>query len=275
MQPFSRTNAASPATTHPLAAEANAADRELLIDIDFFDTQGRWNPRHVVFCTAEDGARAKSLWTRCFRGLMALHGKLWAKNYLDSHFSDRAESKYLIQQIKKTGFVDKKCFQSMVAHCTLLYENLKASGSKKGIDQHRIMPASPIEDIDQIVAQHFVQIDWDQWKQEEHHFTFAMARNVQKIFGDLKPSPANDRVAKNFLKCVAYREEAIANKKQQRDRQEKPVDDFLARHEASMDEKRIDILALMSEAVERYFDRVQEEKIMNEAIAADQTLKKE
>jgi len=52
MQPFSRTNAASPATTHPLAAEANAADRELLIDIDFFDTQGRWNPRHVVFCTA-------------------------------------------------------------------------------------------------------------------------------------------------------------------------------------------------------------------------------
>jgi hypothetical protein len=42
-----------------------------------------------------------------------------------------------------------------------------------------------------------------------------------------------------------------------------------------MDEKRIDILALMSEAVERYFDRVQEEKIMNEAIAADQTLKKE
>ena len=111
MQSSSPTPAASSSSPTLPAAELNTADRELLIDIDFFDAQGRWNPHHVVFCAAEDGARAKSLWTRCFRGFMALHGKLWAKNYLDNRFSDRAESKQLIQQIRQAGYVDKKIFQ--------------------------------------------------------------------------------------------------------------------------------------------------------------------
>jgi hypothetical protein len=248
------------------AAELNTADRELLIDIDFFDAKGRWNPRHVVFCAAEDGARAKSLWTRCFRGFMALHGKLWAKNYLDNRFSDRAESKQLIQQIKQAGYVDKKIFQSTVAHCTLLYENLNTTSSKKTVDQHRIVPASPIEDIEKIVEQHFVQIDWSQWKKEEPHkpLTYAMALNVKKIFEKLKLSPENNVVAKNFLDCIQHHEKVLLKKKADRDQPEQPVGGSLAQCEELIDEKRLTILGLMFSAVQEYFDRVAEAKAMNE-----------
>ncbi len=156
MQPVS-----SQAPQLPSVSEAaNPADRELLIDIDFFDAKGHWNPTHVVFCPAEDQARAKSLWTRCFRGFMALHGKLWAKNYLSSHFRNKPESKVLLEQIKRSGIVDNKMFRETVAQCTLLYEDLEQVAAGKVLGENRVVPASPIKDLDKIVSQHFLKIDW-------------------------------------------------------------------------------------------------------------------
>ena len=274
MQPSSPTSAASSSPLNLPGAELNTADRELLIDIDFFDAKGRWNPRHVVFCAAEDGARAKSLWTRCFRGFMALHGKLWAKNYLDNRFSDRAESKQLIQQIRQAGYVDKKIFQSTVAHCTLLYENLNTTSSKKNVDQHRIVPASPIEDIDKIVEQHFVQIDWSQWKNEAQfkRLTLDLAHNIQKIFSDIKITPANDLIAEKFRECLNFFDQLLDENVPNLDARRNIVDQFLAAVDQKDYMERNDIVDLMFEAVDDYIRRSEDQKILNDRITAKQII---
>jgi len=178
------------------SAAANPADRELLIDIDFFDAQGRWNPTHVVFCLAEDQARAKSLWTRCFRGFMALHGKLWAKNYLSSHFRNKPESKALLEQIKRSGIVDNKNFRETVAQCTLLYEDLGKVATGKVVGENRIVPASPIKDLDKTVARHFLQIKWDKWVGEDDfkRITLPAAKNIENLIQKLKIDESNDRL---------------------------------------------------------------------------------
>ena len=196
MQPSSPTSAASSSPLTLPAAELNTADRELLIDIDFFDAQGRWNPHHVVFCAAEDGARAKSLWTRCFRGFMALHGKLWAKNYLENHFSKRTESEQLMKQIKQAGYVDKTMFQSTVAQCTLLYENLEQVHNGKAVATHSIIHSSPIENIDALVAQYFLKIDWKAWNSASQFekISLTSAQNITKLIGALKIDERNDHL---------------------------------------------------------------------------------
>jgi hypothetical protein len=175
---------------------ANPADRELLIDIDFFDAKGRWNPTHVVFCPAEDQARAKSLWTRCFRGFMALHGKLWAKNYLSSHFRNKSESKALLEQIKRSGIVDNKIFRETVAQCTLLYEDLGQVATGKVVGENRIVPASPIKDLEKIVSQHFLHIKWDEWTAESDfkRITLPAAQNIKNLIQKLKIDESNDHL---------------------------------------------------------------------------------
>ena len=185
---------------------ANPADHELLIDIDFFDAQGRWNPTHVVFCPAEDQARAKSLWTRCFRGFMALHGKLWAKNYLSSHFSDKPESKKFLDQIKSIGIVDNKAFREIVAQCTLLYEDLGRVATGKVVGENRIVPASPIKDLEKIVSQHFLHIKWDEWTAESDfkRITLPAAQNIKNLIQKLKIDESNDHLI-DELSNLMYR----------------------------------------------------------------------
>jgi hypothetical protein len=185
---------------------ANPADRELLIDIDFFDAKGRWNPTHVVFCPAEDQARAKSLWTRCFRGFMALHGKLWAKNYLSSHFRNKSESKALLEQIKRSGIVDNKIFRETVAQCTLLYEDLGQVATGKVVGENRIVPASPIKDLEKIVSQHFLHIKWDEWTAESDfkRITLPAAQNIKNLIQKLKIDESNDHLI-DELSNLMYR----------------------------------------------------------------------
>lgn len=112
---------------------APSADRELLVDIELFDAQGRWRPRNVVFCAAADPERAKKISTRCFRGLMAWYAKRWAKNYLRSHFEGKPESNALLQQIKQKGFVDNRVFRETVLRCLLLYEDLREVASGRSV----------------------------------------------------------------------------------------------------------------------------------------------
>ena len=191
----------------PSVSEAvNPADHELLIDIDFFDAKGRWNPTHVVFCPAEDQARAKSLWTRCFRGFMALHGKLWAKNYLSSHFRNKSESKALLEQIKRSGIVDNKIFRETVAQCTLLYEDLGQVATGKVVGENRIVPASPIKDLEKIVSQHFLHIKWDEWTAESDfkRITLPAAQNIKNLIQKLKIDESNDRLI-DELSNLMYR----------------------------------------------------------------------
>jgi hypothetical protein len=192
MRPVSSQTPQTPSAYEP----ASAADRELLVDIEFFDAKGRWSPTSVVFCAAEDQARAKSLWTRCFRGFMALHGKLWAQNYLSSHFKGKPESKKLLDQIKSTGIVDNKAFRETVAQCTLLYEDLRQVATGKVVGQNRIIAASPIKDLDKVVARHFLHIKWAEWVSESdfQRITLPAALNIKNLIQKLKIEESNDRL---------------------------------------------------------------------------------
>jgi len=194
MRPLGTSSAPSSDRAQVQPDHGNLADRELLIDIDFFDAKGRWNPTGVVFCAAEDQARAKSLWTRCFRGFMALHGKLWAKNYLSNHFRDRPESKALLEQIKRSGIVDNKAFRETVAQCALLYKDLEQFVAGKSVGENKIVTASPIRDIDKVVSQHFLQINWKAWHEESdfQRITLPAAQNICSFIKKLKIDESND-----------------------------------------------------------------------------------
>lgn len=265
MQPLGQASASSREIQSRTDAPS-AADRELLIDIDFFDAQGRWNPRHIVFCAAEDGARAKSLWTRCFRGLMALHGKLWAKNYLNSHFQKRSESTQLVQQIKQSGYVDKKMFQSTVAQCTLLYEDLEQVRNGKAVTPHSIIHSSPIEDIDKVVVQHFLQTDWEQWRTETqlNQITLNMADNITKIMKNLQPSTANDQVAKKFRNCLDFFDQYLEKNPLKQGSHKNMIDRFFAVEEDLWHTKRMEIITIMYGAVDDYIRRSEDEKIFRQ-----------
>ncbi len=255
---------------------ANLADRELLIDIDFFDAQGRWNPTHVVFCPAEDQARAKSLWTRCFRGFMALHGKLWAKNYLSSHFENKPESKALLEQIKHSGIVDNKTFRETVAQCTLLYEDLGQVATGKVVGENRIVPASPIKDLDKVVSQHFLKIDWKECaeKKQFEWLTLDVARNTQKILNELTPNEKNDQVAEQLRDFMGKYENWLGDLPKKSEGEKGLIDIVLEAADLKEYRQRKTIADIIFDAVDDYIVRSEDDKIAQEKIVAIQRGKK-
>ncbi|MFN5234837.1 MAG: hypothetical protein ACK5CK_10050 [Burkholderiaceae bacterium] len=272
MRPFN-----SQATQLTSVSEAaNPADRELLIDIDFFDAKGRLNPTHVVFCPAEDQARAKSLWTRCFRGFMALHGKLWAKNYLSSHFRNKPESKVLLEQIKRSGIVDNKMFRDTVAQCTLLYEDLEQVATGKVLGENRIVPASPIKDLDKIVSQHFLKIDWKECaeKKQFEWLTLGAARNIQKILIELNPNEKNDQVAEQLDDFMDKYEKWLGNPPKNLEGIKSSIDIVLEAADQKEYRNREEIADIIFDAVDNYIGRSEENKIVQEKIVAPEYGKK-
>lgn len=188
---------------------APAADRELLVDIELFDAQGRWSPRNVVFCAAADPERAKKISTRCFRGLMAWYGKLWAKNYLSSHFKDKPESDALLKQIKQKGFVDNRAFRETVLRCTLLYEDLKEVAAGKVTRKESASAAPSIIGIDKLASQYFFQVDWRQCAKDNQFdwITPKMANNIKRILDELKPIKEHDDIVNELIDfMLAYDE---------------------------------------------------------------------
>ncbi|NDC08805.1 MAG: hypothetical protein EBZ75_05575 [Oxalobacteraceae bacterium] len=176
-----------------------------------------------MFCAAEDQARAKSLWTRCFRGFMALHGKLWAKNYLSNHFRDRPESKALLEQIKRSGIVDNKAFRETVAQCALLYKDLEQFVAGKSVGENKIVTASPIRDIDKIVSQQFLHINWKEWKEPSDfkRITIPAAQNISHLIRNLKIDESNDALVNDLSDLM--------------ERYQKWVDDSLAAKASATD----------------------------------------
>ena len=255
---------------------ANPADHELLIDIDFFDAKGHWNPTHVVFCPAEDQARAKSLWTRCFRGFMALHGKLWAKNYLSSHFRNKPESKVLLDQIKRSGIVDNKMFRETVAQCTLLYEDLEQVAAGKVLGENRVVPASPIKDLDKIVSQHFLKIDWKECaeKKQFEWLTLGAARNIQKILVELTPNEKNDQVAEQLYDFMDKYEKWLGGPPENSEGIKSSSDDVLEAAVQIEYWNRKKIADIIFDAVDNYIGRSEDNKIVQERIVAIQRGKK-
>lgn len=271
MRPVGSSTTAPTDQTHTQPHGENQADCELLIDIDFFDAHGRWNPTHVVFCAAENEARAKSLWTRCFRGFMALHGKLWAKNYLSSHFKNKPEATKLLRTIQETGMVDNRSFRETVAHCTLLYENLNNADLKEPQKKYQIVTESPIQNLEKIVIQHFKEIDWEKLSNERKFdwVTLDMAHNIERIFENLTPNEHNDKVALAFREFMGHFDKWVGDPPARSGAQPTPMEQFSLAVESIQYQERADIADIIFGAIDKYICRSEDEKILNELPAIE------
>lgn len=268
----------SPASDLHSAYEAvRAADREMLVDIDFFDANGRWNPKSVVFCAAEDPARAKRLWTRCFRGVMALHGKLWAKNYLSSHFQNKSESRNFLEQIKKEGFVDNRAFRDTVAKCTLLYENLEQVASGKIVRKNRLVTVSPITDVDKIVSQYFFQINWKDLADRNHFswLTLEAATNIKKILQGLTPNKNNDQFVQKLREFMNQYDKWLDKQIEVKEGPKSMIDIVLEASDKKQYTQREKIADVMFAAADDYMQRSGNDKIEKRKILAREASKKD
>jgi hypothetical protein len=254
-----------------------AADREMLVDIDFFDANGRWNPKSVVFCAAEDPARAKRLWTRCFRGVMALHGKLWAKNYLSSHFQNKSESRNFLEQIKKEGFVDNRAFRDTVAKCTLLYENLEQVASGKIVRKNRLVTVSPITDVDKIVSQYFFQINWKDLADRNHFswLTLEAATNIKKILQGLTPNKNNDQFVQKLREFMNQYDKWLDKQIEVKEGPKSMIDIVLEASDKKQYTQREKIADVMFAAADDYMQRSGNDKIEKRKILAREASKKD
>lgn len=245
---------------------ANPADRELLVDIELFDTQGNWNPRNVVFCAAGDPARAKKLSTRCFRGLMAWYGKLWATNYLSSHFKDKPESNELLNNIKKSGFVDNKAFKETVVRCTLLYEDLEQAATGKSTHEHLNIIAPSIIDIDKVVSEFFLQVDWRQCADDKQfeQITLEMAHNIKYILGELKQDDHSNEIVNKLqafmLRYQKWYMNPPAIKKENSESHNKIVENI----EAKKYDRREKIASIIFDALKEYDSRSPSNQVIRE-----------
>lgn len=268
----------SPASDLHSAYEAvRAADREMLVDIDFFDANGRWNPKSVVFCAAEDPARAKRLWTRCFRGVMALHGKLWAKNYLSSHFQNKSESRNFLEQIKKEGFVDNRAFRDTVAKCTLLYENLEQVASGKIVRKNRLVTVSPITDVDKIVSQYFFQINWKDLADGNHFswLTLEAATNIKKILQGLTPNKNNDQFVQKLREFMNQYDKWLDKQIEVKEGPKSMIDIVLEASDKKQYTQREKIADVIFAAADDYMQRSGNDKIEKRKILAREASKKD
>lgn len=164
-----------------------------MIDVDFFDAAGHFEPHKVLFSPREDVQRTSSLWTRAFGGLMALHGKIWAKSYLTTHFRGSNESEALLRQIRETGMVGKSAFIDTVAECTLRYETLaQAARVKGGVLQQLFSPPS-LKNLPRLVFDHIASIDWSNLKNDHYaSVTAQMGHNICRFINVLEPVLQND-----------------------------------------------------------------------------------
>ncbi|MBU3708965.1 MAG: hypothetical protein FGM20_07640 [Burkholderiaceae bacterium] len=249
----------------------------MLVDIDFFDANGRWNPKSVVFCAAEDPARAKRLWTRCFRGVMALHGKLWAKNYLSSHFQNKSESRNFLEQIKKEGFVDNRAFRDTVAKCTLLYENLEQVASGKIVRKNRLVTVSPITDVDKIVSQYFFQINWKDLADRNHFswLTLEAATNIKKILQGLTPNKNNDQFVQKLREFMNQYDKWLDKQIEVKEGPKSMIDIVLEASDKKQYTQREKIADVMFAAADDYMQRSGNDKIEKRKILAREASKKD
>ena len=181
------------------------SDRDrLLVDIDFFDAKGRWNPRKVMFCASDRTERASSLWTRCFGGLMALHANLWVKNYLQTQFPRLEKSRILITQINKAGFVDMKTFIETAAHCSLLSKPPAELVKSEKLAESNPITANPVlKNTRDLVFKYIARINWSAWGEKEfEQMTLPMAMNIRDFLNDLAIEEDNPQLVETMNKML-------------------------------------------------------------------------
>ncbi|MFM8467177.1 MAG: hypothetical protein ACKOAO_06425, partial [Oxalobacteraceae bacterium] len=100
-----------------------AAIDVLMLDVDFLDSQGRWNPKVVLFSKETARERSQSLLVKLFGGVMKFQARRWAVNYLDGILNSkssyverhRTAIEAFLNNIKTSGEVDRQKFYHLAA----------------------------------------------------------------------------------------------------------------------------------------------------------------
>lgn len=121
-----------------------------MLDIDFFDQSGKWNPKVVLFSAATAPQRAQSGLTKLFGGLMKFQARRWAENYFHDALRKAAPEqspqqpaiKEFLKNIKRSGEVDGKEFYRL-ATVDLLQKTCRAQGTSAATERSHRAPNKP------------------------------------------------------------------------------------------------------------------------------------
>ncbi len=119
MQP----SGSSSSSTKPQSLPATTVDDTLMLAFEFFDENGKLNPRKVLFSAQTSPSRANSLLTTLFGGIMKWNARRWAENYLHDAINAQLgltsetseEIQKLIKNIKASKAVTSRDFYSLAA----------------------------------------------------------------------------------------------------------------------------------------------------------------
>ena len=123
----------------------DSASDTLMLDIDFLDQKGHWNPKVVLFSKQTARERSESLLVKLFGGIMKLQARRWAENYfrgvlqregVNSEKNHR-EIKEFLKNIKAKGKVDRREFYHL-ATVTMLRE-LGSPSLKDQLNEKRLL----------------------------------------------------------------------------------------------------------------------------------------
>ena len=92
-----------------------------MLDIDFLDPQGHWNPKVVLFSKETARERSQSILVKLFGGIMKLQARRWAENYFEgvlrSHKINDSDSlkkiENFLKNIRSSNKVDQREFYQL------------------------------------------------------------------------------------------------------------------------------------------------------------------
>jgi hypothetical protein len=158
----------------------------------------------------------------------------------------------------------------------LLYEDLEQVAAGKVLGENRVVPASPIKDLDKIVSQHFLKIDWKECaeKKQFEWLTLGAARNIQKILIELTPNEKNDQVAEQLRDFMGKYENWLGDLPKKSEGEKGLIDIVLEAADLKEYRQRKTIADIIFDAVDDYIVRSEDDKIAQEKIVAIQRGKK-
>jgi hypothetical protein len=140
------------------------------------------------------------------------------------------------------------------------------------LGENRVVPASPIKDLDKIVSQHFLKIDWKECaeKKQFEWLTLGAARNIQKILIELTPNEKNDQVAEQLRDFMDEYENWLGDPPKNSEGKKSLIDVVLEATDQIEYKNREEIADIIFDAVDDYIVRSEDNKIVQEKIVAIQ-----
>jgi hypothetical protein len=182
----------------------------MMIDVEFFDDAGRWNPRKVLFSAARDEARAASLKVRLFGGIMRMHAVVWAKNYVKSKFGDHdPRVNALLTTIKQSSAISYTRFLPLLAerenypdHAPnpALAGNPTGGAERKAFEPH-------LTNAVEVLRDQMRSFDWKCRDESCYEaLNFPTAQRMAYFIDSLAPHKENDELVKKIWGFVTHYE---------------------------------------------------------------------